>query len=69
MATQKAKFVVYLGSEEVLVALLEDEQKLRRRWFQKGMGRGLDEYDRVEVSEDAVLLEVTSVLRVGNRDF
>lgn len=67
--TRKAKFVVYEGSDETLVALLKDEEKLRRRWFKKEMGRNLDEYDRYEVSEDAVQLDVSVHLSVGNRDF
>jgi len=69
MATKKAKFVVYCGTEEMLVALRKDEKKLRAQWFKKDAGRSLDEYDRYEVSEDAVQLEVTSKLSIGNRDF
>jgi hypothetical protein len=69
MATKKAKFVVYGGPDEMLVTLLKDEEKMRRRWFKKTMGRDLNEYDRYEVSEDTVQLDMSAHLSVGNRDF
>ena len=69
MTAKKAKFVVYVHSDEVLIAPLKEEKALLRRWFGKDMGRVKEEYDREEVSENVVQIDIASKVSVANRNF
>jgi hypothetical protein len=57
------KFVVYIGSDEVLIGVKKEEKGLIKEWFGENGGRCLDDYDREVVNDSAV--KITAKLHVG----
>lgn len=53
-------FVVYSCRDEVLVCISRNEEELKRIYFTEG-GRDLDDYDREEYPNDAILDFVSGV--------
>ena len=48
--------VVYKNDTEAIVCEKKNEAQMKREFFGKGMGREIEEYDRDEIKEVAVMI-------------
>jgi hypothetical protein len=58
------KLIAYTGDDEVIVTSLDREHETIQSYFTEG-GRKLDEYDREEVTDEAVSITLNSSLRIS----
>lgn len=54
-------FIIYEGPDEVLVTTPEAEAEMLRTYFAADSGRDLEDYDRREVTAEAVQIEIAGM--------
>jgi len=42
------RYVIYSNADEMFCCVLADERKLIAEFFEKSIGRNIDDYDRIE---------------------
>ncbi len=59
------KLVIFEGQSETIVTTPEGESKAVHDYFGDGTGRDLDDYNRIESTEDSILIEASTSVSIG----